>query len=303
MRASALFLSLSKIHRVSSSRSYYSQTVAHLRANASQNEIFLVGTSHVSKASARETEDVIRLIKPDVVAVELCKERLEQLKEQMREEEEEENKDGTKKKQKREGSFLRDFLAIVKNVTQKSDMGALDACLAIGLKAFYASLKSSGLEPGEEFRVAVREAERLNAKLVLADRDVNKTLVALRKSLSLADIFGWFVHGEKKGGPTLPPEFEKMAQSFDWKSTDMEDNMEAMKNRKAVGQMKKYMEYQFPKIMSAMVHQRDDEMAEAIKREKDAERIVMVVGLAHVDGIVERLAGEYTEITSLNDSE
>jgi pheromone shutdown protein TraB len=132
---------------------------------------------------------------------------------------------------------------------------------------------------------------------------VNKTLVALRKSVSVADIFGWFVHGEKKGGPTLPPEFEKMAQSFDWKSTDMEDNMEAMKNRKAVGQMKKYMEYQFPKIMSAMVHQRDDEMAEAIKREKDAERIVMVVGLAHVDGIVERLAGEYTEITSLNDSE
>jgi pheromone shutdown protein TraB len=157
------------------------------------------------------------------------------------------------------------------------------------------------MEPGEEFRVAVREAERLNAKLVLADRDVNKTFVALRKSVSVADIFRLFVHGEKKGGPTLPPEFRKMA--LDWKSTDMEDNMEAMKNRKAVGQMKKYMEYQFPKIMSAMVHQRDDEMAEAIKREKDAERIVMVVGLAHVDGIVERLAGEYTEITSLNDSE
>ena len=29
----------------------------------------------------------------------------------------------------------------------------------------------------------------------------------------------------------------------------------------------------------------------------------MVVGLAHVDGIVERLAGEYTEVMSVNDSE
>ena len=37
-------------------------------------------------------------------------------------------------------------------------------------------------------------------------------------------------------------------------------------------------------------------MAEAIRREKEAERIVMVVGLAHVDGIVERLSGEYMEV-------
>jgi pheromone shutdown protein TraB len=307
-----LFLSRSNTHNINNTRrslvssilstscsSYHSQqTVAHLRKNDEAREIFLVGTSHVSKASARETEELIRLVKPDVVAVELCEERFEQLKKQMKEDKEEKTK-----KTKKKRSFLGDFLAIVKNVSSNRDLGALDRCLAIGLKAFYASLKSSGMEPGEEFRVAIREAERLNARLVLADRDVNKTLVALRKSVSVADIFGWFVHGEKKGGPTLPPEFEKMAQSFDWKSIDMEDNMEAMKNRKAVGQMKKYMEYQFPKIMSAMVHQRDDEMAEAIKREKDAERIVMVVGLAHVDGIVERLAGEYTEITSLNDRE
>ena len=53
-------------------------------------------------------------------------------------------------------------------------MGALDACLAIALKAFYASLKSSGMEPGEEFRVAIREAARLNAKFGVGDRDVNK---------------------------------------------------------------------------------------------------------------------------------
>ena len=37
--------------------------------------------------------------------------------------------------------------------------------------------------------------------------------MALRRSVSVADVFGWFVHGEKKGGPSLPPEFEKMAQS------------------------------------------------------------------------------------------
>ena len=42
----------------------------------------------MSKASARETEELIRLVKPDVVAVELCEERFEQLKKQMKEDKE-----------------------------------------------------------------------------------------------------------------------------------------------------------------------------------------------------------------------
>ena len=213
-----------------------------------------------------------------------------------------EDKEEKTKKTKKKRSFLGDFLAISKNVSSNRDLGALDRCLAIGLKACYASSKSSGMEPGEEFRVAIREAERLNARLVLADRDVNKTLKALRESVSVADVYRWFVYGEKKGGPTLPPEFEKMAAAG-FNSTEMQDYMEAMKNRNACAQMMKYMQFQFPNIVSAMVHQRDDEMADAIKREKDAEKIVMVVGLAHVDGIVERLAGEYTEVMSVNDSE
>ena len=99
-----LFLSRSNTHNINNMRrslvssilstscsSYHSQqTVAHLRKNDEAREIFLVGTSHVSKASARETEELIRLVKPDVIAVELCEERFEQLKEQMKEDKEEE---------------------------------------------------------------------------------------------------------------------------------------------------------------------------------------------------------------------
>ena len=69
-----------------------------VRSTASEKEIFLVGTSHVSKRSAQETEDTIRLIKPDVIAVELCEERLDQLKEQMKEE-------GDGKKERENKSF------------------------------------------------------------------------------------------------------------------------------------------------------------------------------------------------------
>ena len=103
-----LFLSRSNTHNINNTRrslvssilstscsSYHSQqTVAHLRKNDEAREIFLVGTSHVSKASARETEELIRLVKPDVVAVELCEERFEQLKKQMKEDKEEEKLHG-----------------------------------------------------------------------------------------------------------------------------------------------------------------------------------------------------------------
>ena len=36
------------------------------------NEVFVVGTAHVSKASAAEVRSVIRSVKPDTVFLELC---------------------------------------------------------------------------------------------------------------------------------------------------------------------------------------------------------------------------------------
>ena len=42
-------------------------------------QIFLVGTAHVSSNSAQEVRDVIRLVKPQTVMVELCQGRARQL--------------------------------------------------------------------------------------------------------------------------------------------------------------------------------------------------------------------------------
>jgi pheromone shutdown protein TraB len=43
-------------------------------------QIFLVGTAHVSKQSAVEVREMIRLVKPDTVMVELCPERAARLR-------------------------------------------------------------------------------------------------------------------------------------------------------------------------------------------------------------------------------
>ena len=38
--------------------------------------LYLLGMSHVSRASCEDIEALIRLVRPDVVAVELCKDRV-----------------------------------------------------------------------------------------------------------------------------------------------------------------------------------------------------------------------------------
>jgi pheromone shutdown protein TraB len=43
-------------------------------------QIFLVGTAHVSKASSEEVRDMIRLVKPQSVMVELCQQRAARLR-------------------------------------------------------------------------------------------------------------------------------------------------------------------------------------------------------------------------------
>jgi pheromone shutdown protein TraB len=38
--------------------------------------VYVLGMSHVSRASCEDIEALIRLVRPDVVAVELCKDRV-----------------------------------------------------------------------------------------------------------------------------------------------------------------------------------------------------------------------------------
>ena len=59
------------------------ETMSILRSSTSSGEIFLVGTAHVSQRSAREVRELVRLVKPTTVCVELCEERLRTMREKI----------------------------------------------------------------------------------------------------------------------------------------------------------------------------------------------------------------------------
>lgn len=68
---------------------------------------------------------------------------------------------------------------------------------------------------------------------------------------------------------------------------DIENVVESLKTRANVRQMREFLEYQFPRVSKVFIEERDDIMFDALMRIR-AERVVAVVGMAHMDGIERR---------------
>ena len=251
-------------------------TTSILRSSSSSTEIFLVGTAHVSEKSALEVRDLVRASKPSVVVVELCEERLRTIREKI-----EGERRGIKDSRGRDGTseFVRravgDFLGAF---APGKGANVADGLLGAAMKTFYGFFKLSGLEPGAEFKEAVREADACGAKVVCADRDVRETLSRLRESVTFQDVMSIVSGYVRPGGPEPPAGVD---------GADIERVVENLKTRRNVRQMREYLAYQLPKVSRVFVDERDEIMTEALLRCR-GDRIVAVVGMAHMDGIESR---------------
>lgn len=114
--------------------------------------LYLVGTAHVSTASADLVERVLRKYRPDTVCVELDAQRLEGLMQRDR---------------------FKD-LDIVKIIRSKQLFFFIGQFIMSTFQKKMA--EKTGAEPGMEFRRAVDVSRELGARLVLADRNIGITL-------------------------------------------------------------------------------------------------------------------------------
>jgi pheromone shutdown protein TraB len=251
------------------------ETLSILRSSSTPREIYLVGTAHVSERSAREVRELIRLVKPSVVHVELCEQRLRTMRERIVDDEE-----------KKPGESASNGKSAFVQQAVKDFLGAFaggnvgDGLLQAAFKTFYSFFKLSGLDPGAEFKEAVKEAGCIGAKIVCADRDVTMTLRRLRESVTTMDVMAIVMGRTRPGGPPPP---SAMGGSMD----NIEHLVENLKTRRHIREMREYLAYQMPKIARVFVDERDEIMVEALLRCK-GERVVAVVGMAHMDGIERR---------------
>lgn len=127
-----------------------------------------------------------------------------------------------------------------------------------------------GVKPGAEMLEAVEQAEERGTEYCLVDRDINDTFERLRDELGFWDklrLFTSFYSGEE---------------------TDL--SLEDLKNEDIIGQIVRDLEDDFPTIKQVFLDERNSHMVEKLL-EKEFDHAVLVVGAAHLEGIVEELKG------------
>ncbi|KAK9818306.1 hypothetical protein WJX72_010357 [[Myrmecia] bisecta] len=243
-------------------------TTLYLRNLDNGAEIFLVGTAHVSRKSAEQVQQMIQVVKPEVVMLELDATRARKLRSQSTSE---------------QGSFLKDFLA------HMGMPGAAfsESLLKAGMSGFYHVLRTLGLDPGLEFKVAIEEAERTGARLVYGDQDAQVTMKRLTQALggpnglTIMDLLRLMVSNPSH---PIPPDLYQLLKGG--LSSSLEARVEAMKNRQMARSMTQYMRDVHPKLAQALIDERDEIMVDCLRGLRG--KVVAVVGLAHLDGIESR---------------
>lgn len=208
-------------------------------------EIHLVGTAHVSKESVALVESVIEREKPDTVCVELCQSRFQAVM----------NKDRWQD------------MDIVKVIKEKKSFLLLSNLLLASFQKKIA--EKFGVQPGEEMIRAVQTAEKIDAIVHLADREINVTLSRTWRSMNF-----W-------------SKMKLMAQLIlSLGNTDdiEEEDIERMKKEDVLQTVLADVEKSHPIIRKILIDERDQYLCHKI-RTAPGNKIVAVVGAGHVPGI------------------
>lgn len=208
-------------------------------------EIYLVGTAHISKQSAEQVERLIKELKPDTVAVELCEPRYQSLQ----------DPDRWKKT---------DIVSVIRSGKTYVLMAQLM------LSGFQRKLgKQLNVKPGAEMMAAADTARALNIPLVMADREIRITLKRTWASLGFWGIFKLCL----SMGTGL----------FSDEKID-EAEIERLKSADALNELMKEFSAKLPKVRTALIDERDQYLTEKIQS-APGKKIVAVVGAGHVPGM------------------
>lgn len=217
--------------------------------NLDDREIFLVGTAHISRESARLVREVIEQVRPDSVCVELDRRRYKALVDES------------------------GFSALdLKEIVRRKQLSTLLVNLV--LSSYQRKLGDKlGATPGLEMLEACQCAEEAGIPVVFADRDVRVTLRRAWRATSLL----------KKGSllATL------LMSLFD-RTEITEADLAELQEKDVLSRLMAELGDAMPDLKRVLIDERDIYLAEKIK-DADGKRLVVVVGAGHVEGIKKAL--------------
>jgi len=217
------------------------------------NNLKIIGTSHIAKQSIEEIKKTVEEFQPEIMAVELDRQRAIALMQQ----------------HKSKMSF-RDIAKIgVKGY----------AFVKIGQYVQQKLGKIVGVSPGSEMKTALEIAHAKNLQVALIDQPINITLKNFSKELTWKEK-GRFGLDILKG--LLFP--KRQMKNYGLEEFDLHKVPEQQVIAKIIGQMKK----QYPSVYKTIIADRDKYMVKQlvkIMRENPEKKILAVVGAGHQEGM------------------
>ena len=239
------------------------QPVARVRRG--DVEYVLLGTAHVSRASADAVRAMLESESFDAVAVELCESRFRSL---------------------RHPEAFRDLDLF--QVIRQGKAGLVAANLA--LSAFQRRLAEQfGIEPGAEMKAAIDGAEARNLPVWLIDREVGVTLKRAYRSVGFFDRLGII------GG---------LGASLLTREDVSEDEIEKLKQGDLLGSMFNEFARESPPLYEALIAERDRFMTASLREEASrhpVKRVLVVIGAGHLAGIERELGAQIEPARPLRD--
>ncbi|WP_337969557.1 TraB/GumN family protein [Virgibacillus salexigens] len=223
------------------------------RMHINNKEYILIGTAHVSKHSAEQVKAVIEEERPGSVCIELDEQRYQSVK------------DGNSWKDM-------DIFKVIK------DKKASLLLMNLAISSFQKKMaKQFGINPGQEMIQGMESAQAVDAELVLADRNIQITFARIWSSIGL------------KGKAIL---LAQVIASIFSRETISEEELERMKNQDTIHTILQEFTDSFPKLKKPLIDERDQYLAQKIK-EASGDKIVAVLGAAHVPGIKEQIKQDH----------
>jgi len=216
----------------------------------------IVGTAHISSASADLVRQEIAEWKPDLVAVELCESRLKALR--------------------NPEAFDNEVLSKVLK-EGKTQLVLFQSLLATEQRRLGIE---EGEKPGTDLLAAIEAAEEAGIEFELVDRDIQTTMRRAWRRMGFREKFrvinGLLLDGGQDDDEEIP-------------SVD-----ELLQNKDLITELLNELKEVAPGAGEVLIDERDEYLAGSIDRlrkEKTGEKILVVIGAGHLEAVADKLAG------------
>ena len=266
-----------------------------------QPRIFVLGTVHLGAASADEATLLIKTVKPQTVVLEVAPSRVETMRRRNNANIQRSNENPSSSTKSNASSANNNPLVLLQALPALAEKGWSTGGIA-GLvfvttvvwtslvkRSFTADEEADVLPRVDEFAAALAAADSVGANVVAADVELEALIGAAAQSLSTAD---WFqlaksVVGETLEAPCDPVRRRPGETMIQW--FDRRRNIDTARASRRHG------EQRCATLARVLVDDRDERLANACRQAMQQQQtskdevVVCVVGLVHLDGVVQRL--------------